>query len=88
MREEVLLFTNNPRLRNCSAARTAALAGGATVRPTGTRFIDGSPLDVLIAVRDAAHRGAVLLTHPLCGNLRPYQQPFRSVLVKSPLAPT
>ena len=22
------------------------------------------------------------MTHPLCGNLRPYQQPFRSVLLK------
>ena len=46
------------------------------------RFVDGSSLDVLVIVRDVIHRGAVLLTHPLCGNLRPYQQPFRSVLVE------
>ncbi|MCR4817347.1 MAG: GrdX family protein [Fretibacterium sp.] len=46
------------------------------------RFIDGSSLDVLIAVRDLVHRGGVLLTHPLCGNLRPYQQPFRSILIE------
>ncbi|MDR1977972.1 MAG: GrdX family protein [Synergistaceae bacterium] len=47
-----------------------------------SRFIEGSSLDVLIAVRDAVHLGGRLLTHPLCGNLRPHQQPFRSVLIE------
>ena len=46
------------------------------------RFVKGSSLDVLIRVRDGVHRGDRLLTHPLCGNLRPYQQPFRSVLIE------
>jgi hypothetical protein len=45
-------------------------------------FVEGSSLDVLITVRDAVHLGACLLTHPLYGNLRPHQQPFRSVLIK------
>ena len=39
-------------------------------------------MDVLIRVRDGVHRGDRLLTHPLCGNLRPYQQPFRSILIE------
>lgn len=46
------------------------------------RLIEGSSLDVLINVRDAVHLGGRLLTHPLCGNLRPYQQPFRSILIE------
>ena len=44
-------------------------------------LIDGSPLEVLIHVRSLVHSGSRLLTHPLCGNLRPYHQPFRSVIV-------
>ena len=43
------------------------------------RFVEGSSLDVLVSVRSSVHLGGRLLTHPLCGNLRPYQQPFRSV---------
>ena len=45
-----------------------------------SKFIEGSALDVLIHVRGFVHLGSILLTHPLCGNLRPYQQPFRSVI--------
>ena len=64
---DVLLVTNNEEL--CRGVKKG-------------RFVAGSSLDVLVAVRDLVHRGALLLTHPLCGNLRPYQQPFRSVLVE------
>ena len=64
---ECLLVTNNYELCKCV---------------THCEFIDGSALDVLIAVRDYVHRGYALLTHPLCGNLRPHQQPFRSVIIK------
>ena len=46
------------------------------------RFVEGSSLDVLVSVRSSVHLGGRLLTHPLCGNLRPYQQPFRSVLIQ------
>lgn len=67
MRKSVVLITNNPNLFH-------SLSGG--------RLIEGSSLDVLFAVRDAVHLGSHLLTHPLCGNLRPYQQPFRSVLIQ------
>ena len=44
-------------------------------------LIEGSSLDVLIRVRSLVHSGSIILTHPLCGNLRPNHQPFRSVLV-------
>ena len=63
----VALVSNNEEL--CREVRTG-------------RFVKGSSLDVLVRVRDGVHRGDRLLTHPLCGNLRPYQQPFRSVLIE------
>ncbi len=46
-----------------------------------SEYIDGSPLDVLIRVRGLVHSGSIVLTHPLCGNLRPSHQPYRSVIV-------
>ena len=46
-------------------------------------LIDGSSLDVLIRVRSLVHLGSKIITHPLCGNLRPNHQPFRSVLIDS-----
>ena len=44
-------------------------------------FIKGSSLDVLVNVRNLVHSGSKILTHPLCGNLRPNHQPFRSVII-------
>ena len=45
-----------------------------------SEYIDGSSLDVLIRVRGLVHSGSRILTHPLCGNLRPNHQPYRSVI--------
>ena len=50
-------------------------------------LIDGSSLDVLIRVRSLVHLGSRIMTHPLCGNLRPNHQPFRSVLIDSMKGP-
>ena len=44
-------------------------------------FINGSSLDVLVCVRSLVHLGSKILTHPLCGNLRPNHQPFRSIII-------
>ncbi|MBR4196896.1 MAG: GrdX family protein [Synergistaceae bacterium] len=46
-----------------------------------SEYVDGSSLDVLIHVRGLVHSGSIILTHPLCGNLRPNHQPYRSVIV-------
>lgn len=62
-----LLVTNNPVL--CAAVSSCEL-------------VDGNSLSVLIRVRDLVHRGWTLLSHPLYGNLRPYQHPYRSVLAE------
>ncbi|MFW5649635.1 MAG: GrdX family protein [Candidatus Alkaliphilus sp. MAG34] len=45
------------------------------------RFIDGSLLDVLTAVRDRIHEGHKLLTHPLAGSVKPNETPYRSILI-------
>jgi hypothetical protein len=64
-----ILFTNNPIIKD-------------EIINDGLKFlfIGGMSLDVLKGARDEVHLGAKLLTHPLYGNLRPYQQPFRTVL--------
>ena len=70
MRKDVVLITNNPCFQK-------------SVDSSRLKFFRGTSLDVLIAVRDAVHLGSELLTHPLYGNLRPNQQPFRSVLLQN-----
>jgi hypothetical protein len=60
------LITNNAELYNSVRA---------------AEYINGSSLDVLLSVRTRIHLGSILLTHPLCGNLRPNRQPFRSVII-------
>jgi hypothetical protein len=67
----VVLITNN-----------VSLERSITPFSLSTQLVEGSSLDVLIAARDAVHLGGQLLTHPLYGNLRPHQQPFRSVLIE------
>jgi len=50
--------------------------------PEGRRcfLVEGSPLEVLLAGRGLLHAGWQLLNHPLYGNFRPHQQPYRSLL--------
>ncbi|MCL2203267.1 MAG: GrdX family protein [Defluviitaleaceae bacterium] len=61
------IFTNNP-------------AVGAAY-PDATHWVEGNVRDVFVAVRDAVHRGARLLSHPLCGSVKPWESPYRSVWV-------
>lgn len=63
------LFTNNPLMLE---------------KKLTEHFVSGTSLDVLKAARDCIHVGGILLTHPLYGNLRPHQQPFRTILMKAP----
>ena len=46
------------------------------------RLIDGRLIDVLIEARDLINTGAVLLTHPLYGSVKPNETPFRSLLLQ------
>lgn len=69
MSVNVLLVTNNARIVG---------------HVSTSRFIEGTAQDVFVAARDLVHQGWRLLTHPLYGNFRPLQQPFRSVLLQKP----
>lgn len=64
-----LLVTNNPLLRNTIPS---------------CDFVDGDSMSVLLRSRDLIHMGWTLLSHPLYGNLRPHQHPYRSVLLERP----
>lgn len=63
-----VLVTNNPLLKEKVAS---------------CEFVAGSSLDVLIRTRNFVHEGWVLLSHPLYGNLRPHQHPYRSILAET-----
>jgi len=71
MRKDIVLVTNNPCFQQ-------------SVDSSRLMFLCGTSLNVLTAARDEIHLGSELLTHPLYGNLRPNQQPFRSVLLRKP----
>lgn len=45
-------------------------------------IFEGQARSVLLAARELIHQGWVLLGHPLYGNYRPNQQPYRSLLLK------
>ena len=62
-----ILVTNNPLLKE---------------RISSCDFVEGSTFDVLVRARDSVHAGWVLLSHPLYGNLRPHQHPYRSILME------
>lgn len=48
-------------------------------------LIDGTALDVLKKSRDLIHTGCKLMLNPLYGNLKPNQQPYRSVVLGRPI---
>ena len=46
------------------------------------RFTEGGLKDVLIAARDLINSGAILLSHPLYGSVKPNETPYRSLLIR------
>ncbi len=38
-------------------------------------------IDVLRVTRDMIHKGHKLLTHPLSGSIKPYETPYKTILV-------
>ncbi|MGP1413176.1 GrdX family protein [Pyramidobacter piscolens] len=63
-----ILLTNNPRYEDRA--------------DLPVRFVAGAGKDVIAAGRDLIHKGWALQNHPLYGNFRPHQQPFRTLLLK------
>ena len=73
MAGRAILVTNNPTFR-ISAVRHA----------DEILVLEGGARDALTAARDRVHQGWRLANHPLYGNFRPHQQPYRSLLLLPP----
>ena len=65
----IIIFSNNPDVL--------------AAHPAHTRAIDGGVADVFVAVRDAVHLGARLVSHPLSGSLKPNETPYKSVALST-----
>jgi hypothetical protein len=44
-------------------------------------LVGGGYIDVLYEVRDKIHKGAILLTHPLAGSVKPNETPYRTIII-------
>lgn len=64
----------------CVFTNNPRLAASKQFRPVSSR-------EILFAVRDEIHRGSSLVNHPLYGNFRPHQQPYRTLIVEKPSSP-
>lgn len=64
-----IILTNNPLVRDSYGSRFPV------------EFREESAEAVLLRVRDRIHRGHTLLTHPLCGSVKPNETLFRSVMI-------
>ncbi len=67
-----MVVTNNPMVRDKMPDTDLKLI-----------WVDGVYEDVLLAVRNRVHEGYQLLTHPLAGSVKPYETPYRTILVSA-----
>lgn len=63
---EYTIITNNPVVKE---------------KYSNVHFIEGSYLDVLIAVRDLIHKGYELITSPLGASARILFSPYRTIII-------
>ena len=63
-----IVITNNPMVRD-------------KLKEGILEFHDTDYLGVLKAVRDRIHLGHGLLTHPLSGSVKPWETPYKTVIV-------
>lgn len=61
------ILTNNPQVR--------------AQYPRAAVFVAGDVSQVFCRARDRVHGGAVLISHPLSGSVKPNESPYKSVLV-------
>ena len=64
------IITNNPTV--------------AAAYPESAKFYDVSVLEIFTIVRDMVHRGAKVLSHPLSGSVKPWETPYKSIMVSCP----
>ncbi len=49
--------------------------------PSINIIVAQSYIDVLITTRNHIHEGAKLLSHPQAGSIKPYETPYRSIVI-------
>ena len=64
-----MIITNNPAV----AARFLELS----------QYNNCSVADIFTAVRDAVHKGAQIISHPLSGSIKPNISPYKSIIITS-----
>ena len=70
MKQRNVIVTNNPLV---SEKRPGNIP---------VEYLETDYMGVLKAARDKIHSGAVLLTHPLYGSVKPGETPYRSLLIR------
>jgi len=68
-----IIITNNPAV--------------AEKYSSSTRFIEGSVKDIFTAIRDAVHKGAKIISHPLSGSIKPNESPYKSIAITTTTGP-
>ena len=49
--------------------------------PKAVKFYETGVLGIFTKVRDLVHSGAKVLSHPLSGSLKPWETPYKSIIV-------
>jgi hypothetical protein len=68
----MMVVTNNPLVRDRMPTNNLRLI-----------WVEGEYEEVLRTVRNRVHLGHQLLTHPLAGSVKPYETPYRTVLLSA-----
>ena len=68
-----VIVTNNPNV--------------AAKFPGQSQYVEGSVADVFTTVRDAIHKGAQVISHPLSGSIKPNESPYKSVVIAATHGP-
>ena len=81
-----IAITNNPMVRGTLQGQEPAVKPGHIKRsgegaPPVAEFHDTDCLGVFFAVRDRIHLGHSLLTHPLSGSVKPWETPYKTVII-------
>ena len=61
------IITNNPAVKGAY--------------PEAVKFYETGVLEIFKIVRDLVHRGAKVLSHPLSGSIKPWETPYKSIMV-------
>ena len=71
-----IAITNNPMVKD----KLEKTSGDGAFR-LKIEFYETDFLGVLIAVRDRIHLGHSLLTHPLSGSIKPWETPYKTIII-------